>query len=87
MSWDKKEQSEIQEEVFAAIQKNKSYTKENVLGVPASYLDSKVFSQDDSILQNAPFLSALVNNPNHIGCHTVGSSESFFLALMKLSER
>jgi tyrosine decarboxylase / aspartate 1-decarboxylase len=78
MSWDKKEQSEIQEEVFAAIQKNKSYTKENVLGVPASYLDSKVFSQDDSILQNAPFLSALVNNPNHIGCHTVGSSESFF---------
>jgi len=78
MSWIKKEQKEIQETVFSAIEKNKSYTKENVLGVPASYLDSKVFSQDDSILQNAPFLSALVANPNHIGCHTLGSSESFF---------
>ncbi len=78
MNWVKKSQKEIQETVFSAIERNKSYTKENVLGVPASYLDSKVFSQDDSILQNAPFLSALVNNPNHIGCHTVGSSESFF---------
>lgn len=78
MSWLKKEQKEIQEIVFSALQKNKSYVEENVLGVPASYLDSKVFSQDDSILKNAPFLSALVNNPNHIGCHTKGSSESFF---------
>lgn len=78
MSWVKKEQKEIQEIVFSALEKNKNYIKENVLGVPASYLDPKVFSQDDSILQNAPFLSALVNNPNHIGCHTMGSSESFF---------
>lgn len=78
MSWVKKEQKEIQEIVFSALQKNKSYVEENVLGVPASYLDSKVFSQDDSILHNAPFLSALVNNPNHIGCHTKGNSESFF---------
>lgn len=78
MSWVKKEQKEIQEVVFSALQKNKSYIEQNVLGVPASYLDSKVFSQDDAILNNAPFLSALVNNPNHIGCHTKGSSESFF---------
>lgn len=78
MNWVKKSQKEIQEIVFSAIEKNKSYVNENVLGVPASYLDSKVFSQDDSILHNAPFLSALVNNPNHIGCHTMGSSESFF---------
>ena len=78
MAWTKKAQNEIQEIVFSALEKNKSYTEENVLGVPASYLDSKVFSQDDSILNNAPFLSALVSNPNHIGCHTMGNSESFF---------
>jgi len=84
MSWLKKEQSEIQKVVFDAIEKNKSYIKENILGVPASYLDSKVFSQDDSILQNAPFLSTLVNNPNHIGCHTLGSSESFFTGTQEI---
>lgn len=84
MTWVKKEQKEIQEVVFSAIEKNKSYINQNVLGVPASYLDSKVFSQDDSILHNAPFLSALVNNPNHIGCHTMGSSESFFAGTQEI---
>lgn len=78
MSWVKKEQEQIKEHVFSALQKNKSYVEESVLGVPASYLDSRVFSQDDSILKDAPFLSTLVYNPNHIGCHTLDSSESFF---------
>jgi len=78
MTWIKKEQFEIKEHVFNALQKNTNYIKEDVLGVPASYLDSRVFSQDDRILEDAPFLSTLVQNPNHIGCHTLGSSESFF---------
>ncbi|MFW5762574.1 MAG: pyridoxal phosphate-dependent decarboxylase family protein, partial [Cyclobacteriaceae bacterium] len=25
-----------------------------------------------------PFLTSLIHNPNHIGCHTLGTSESFF---------
>lgn len=78
MSWKKRSQEEIKATVFDAIDKNTSYTREHVLGVPASYLDPKVFSQDNSMLKDAPFLSALVNNPNHIGCHTIGASESFF---------
>ncbi len=78
MTWVKKEQFEIKEYVFNALQKNTNYIKEDVLGVPASYLDSRVFSQDDRILEDAPFLSTLVQNPNHIGCHTIGNSESFF---------
>lgn len=78
MTWVKKEQIDIKKRVFDALQKNTNYAKEVVLGVPASYLDSRVFSQDDRILEDAPFLSTLVQNPNHIGCHTLDSSESFF---------
>ena len=48
------------------------------MGIPASYLDDKVFNQDASFLKDAPFISTLIQNPNHIGCHTLGKSESFF---------
>jgi tyrosine decarboxylase / aspartate 1-decarboxylase len=78
MIWTKKDQEAIKSRVFGALRKNMNYANENIIGVPASYLDSKVFSQDNTILSDAPFLSALVNNPNHIGCHTLDSSESFF---------
>ncbi len=78
MKWLKRSQEEINETVFKALSQNVNYTTEIILGIPASYLDEKVFSQDKSFLKDAPFLSALVQNPNHIGCHTVGESESFF---------
>ena len=78
MRWVKKEQDEIKSYIFNALDNNKNYVKEKVLGIPASYLDSKVFSQDNTILKDAPFLSVMVNNPNHIGCHTLDASESFF---------
>lgn len=76
--WKKLSQAEIKNQVFSALEQNKSYLTEQVLGVPASYLDPQVFSQDDSILKDAPFLTTLVSNPNHIGCHTLDYSESFF---------
>lgn len=69
---------QIRERVFDALKENKNYNEESVLGIPASYLDPKVFSKDDKILKDAPFLTTMVNNPNHIGCHTLSSSESFF---------
>lgn len=78
MLWTKYSQEEINHHVFTALQKNISYKDEIMLGVPASYLDDKVFSKDSNILKNAPFLTTMVDNPNHIGCHTFGSSESFF---------
>lgn len=74
----KKSEKEIKSTVFEALNKNVNYVDKNVLGVPASYLDDKVFSQDASFLKDAPFLSTLIKNPNHIGCHTIGESESFF---------
>ncbi|MGH1366358.1 MAG: pyridoxal phosphate-dependent decarboxylase family protein [Calditrichia bacterium] len=76
--WTRKSQDEIKQAVFAAIEKNINYDKQGALGVPASYLDDKVFNQDASFLKEAPFMYALVKNPNHIGCHTLGKSEPFF---------
>lgn len=76
--WKKRSQDEIKHAVFEALNKNVNYTKKNIIGIPASYLDQNVFSQDSSFLKDAPFLSTLIQNPNHIGCHTLGKSEPFF---------
>ncbi len=75
--WSRKTQEEIKEVVFDALQKNMDYGK-GVLGVPASYLDEKVFNQDVAFLKDAPFIYSMTKNPNHIGCHTLGKSEHFF---------
>lgn len=76
--WQKKTHEEIKKIIFNALDKNVDYLNQNVLGIPASYLDDKVFHQEASFLENSPFTSTLVNNPNHIGCHTLGKSEPFF---------
>ncbi len=76
--WVKRSNEEIKEIVFKALAKNVDYNEQNVLGIPASYLDRNVYSQDASFLKDAPFLSTLIHNPNHIGCHTLGDSEPFF---------
>lgn len=76
--WEKKSQDEIKSIVFDALKNNVDYDKQHILGVPASYLDDKIFNQDVTFLKDAPFISTLVQNPNHIGCHTLGKSESFF---------
>lgn len=76
--WNKLPQNQIKERVFSALAQNVNYFDENILGVPASHLDSKVFYSDAPFLKDAPFMSTLVLNPNHIGCHTLGESEHFF---------
>ena len=76
--WVKKTQEEIKNRIFKSLMVNSNYDEHTVLGIPASYLDEKVFNQDEIFLKDAPFLTALMKNPNHIGCHTMGKSESFF---------
>src|SRR5690554_1759943 len=76
--WDKKSDEEIRDVVFQALDQNVNYDEQNVLGLPASYLNRNVFNQDASFLKDALFLSTLIKNPNHIGCHSLGSSESYF---------
>ena len=76
--WVKKSQEEIKNRVFSALEENANFGSHEALGIPASYLDDKVFNKDESFLSTAPFMSAMSKNPNHIGCHTLGKSESFF---------
>ncbi|MGK7397603.1 MAG: pyridoxal phosphate-dependent decarboxylase family protein [Candidatus Cyclobacteriaceae bacterium M3_2C_046] len=76
--WEKMSKGAIQKRVFDALGKNRNFYEENVIGIPGSHLDQKVFYSDAPFLQDAPFLTALIHNPNHIGCHTLGKSESFF---------
>ncbi len=76
--WKKLTHDQVCERVFSALRGNVDYEVNNVLGVPASRLDDKVFFTEPGALAHAPFLSSLIHNPNHIGCHTLGNSEPFF---------
>lgn len=76
--WKKRTQEEMKSIIFSALEKNVNFSEHNILGIPASYLDDKVFYQDASFLKDAPFITTMVHNPNHIGCHTLGKSERFF---------
>lgn len=84
--WKLLQRSEIKERVFKALDQNASFFESPILGVPASHLDSKVFYQHAPFLQEAPFISTLVHNPNHIGCHTLGETEYFFKGTQELEK-
>ena len=83
-SWQKRNKQEIRETVFAALEENVNFIESDVVGIPGSRLDPKVFYQDAPFLHDAPFLSALIRNPNHIGCHSLGDSEPFFSGTQKI---
>jgi glutamate/tyrosine decarboxylase-like PLP-dependent enzyme len=84
--WKKKSQEEIKTYVFTALDNNLNYNTQNILGIPATYLDEDVFSQDETFLKEAPFMTSMVKNPNHIGCHTLGVSEGFFTGTQKIEK-
>lgn len=71
MNWPKLSTQEIKLKIFEALGKNLNYRSEYVLGVPATFLDWEMFYEDAPFLKEAPFLSMLIANPNHIGCHTL----------------
>lgn len=82
--WKKLSKEAIHNRVFSALEKNVNFYEEDILGIPGSHLDSKVFYHDAPFLKDAPFLSALIHNPNHIGCHTLGESERFFAGTQEI---
>lgn len=86
MGWEKKKASEIKEIVFQQLRKNINYRDTEVLGLPATYLDQEQFYFDAPFLKDAPFLSALVANPNHIGCHTASEGEKYFAGTQQLEK-
>ncbi|UHO38451.1 aspartate aminotransferase family protein [Chryseobacterium capnotolerans] len=83
MYWPKLPTTTIKERVFEALNKNLNYSTEPILGLPGTYLDQEQF-YDFSFLKEAAFLSVLVNNPNHIGCHTFSDGEKYFSGTQKL---
>lgn len=84
--WRKLTHEEITSIVFEALEKNIDYRQRKALGVPASHLDERVFYNNPMLLQDAPFLSTLLRNPNHIGCHTMGDSEPFFAGTQRIEK-
>lgn len=78
MYWEKLPFREIKKRVFEALKSNLNYKDTPILGLPATYLDQEQFYFNAPFLKDAPFLSVLIHNPNHIGCHTYNQSESYF---------
>lgn len=76
--WKKLSQQERQTRIERALQENVNFAHDASLGYPASKLDSKVFNNEAPFLKDAPTLQTYVANPNHIGCHTFGTSEKAF---------
>ncbi len=76
----------IKERVFDALDQNRNYDSDYILGIPGSYLDTQQFHRDAEFLKNAPFLRTFINNPNHIGCHTLTEEkgEDLFRGTQKL---
>lgn len=84
MHWEKYSHKQIKEQIFAAIGNNLNYRKEPILGLPATYLDTLEFYDDAPFLKDAPFIKTLIENPNHIGCHTLTQSEEAFAGTHKI---
>ncbi|MGG7033869.1 MAG: pyridoxal phosphate-dependent decarboxylase family protein [Flavobacterium sp.] len=82
--WKKLSQKEKQERIETALNENVNFDKDTSFGYPASKLDGKVFNNDAPFLKDAPILQTYVANPNHIGCHTFGTSEKAFSGTQKI---
>lgn len=76
--WKKITQTERQIRVQKALSENVNFSHDTSLGYPASKLDGKVFNEEAQFLKDSPILQTYVANPNHIGCHTFGTSEKAF---------
>jgi tyrosine decarboxylase/aspartate 1-decarboxylase len=82
--WKKLSHKEQDIRISNALTKNIDYQGNMSLGIPVSKLDSDVFDDRASFLTGAPLLRTYVQNPNHIGCHTMGNSEPFFSGTQEL---
>lgn len=84
--WKKLSPLQQDEIISQALKQNVNYAEGGSLGVPASILDDKVFYGQASFLKDSPWLRLYVQNPNHIGCHTLGDSEPFFKGTQALEK-
>lgn len=82
--WKKLSLADQDMRISAALRQNIDFKNKRSLGIPASKLDSLVFNEAATFLKDAPLLRTYVQNPNHIGCHTLGDSEAFFSGTQEL---
>ncbi|WP_026710089.1 pyridoxal phosphate-dependent decarboxylase family protein [Flavobacterium filum] len=82
--WKKYSHQERLDKTTEALAQNVNFAQDISLGFPASKLDGKVFYDNAPFLKDAPTLQTFVANPNHIGCHTLGQSESVFSGTQQL---
>jgi len=82
--WKRLSHNEQDRRISQALQQNIDYKQTLSLGIPASRLDPVVFYDQAGFLKDAPLLRAVIQNPNHIGCHTIGDSEHFFRGTQQL---
>ena len=82
--WKKFTHEKLQDRIEKALLENVDFSKDSSLGYPASKLDDKVFYTNAPFLKDAPTLQTFVANPNHIGCHTYGTSEKAFKGTQKI---
>lgn len=76
--WNKLSKQQQSQRIEHALHDNVNFRNDTSLGMPASALDEKVFPDDVSFMKDAPILQTFVTNPNNIGCHTTGESETAF---------
>ncbi len=83
MDWSPWPIEAVQERVFEALAANRSYRRDEMMGLPGSFLDQRVFPPLPE-LARFPWLATWMANPNHIGCHTMGASEPAFAGTHEL---
>ena len=83
-NWKKLSAKERKFRIEKALSENVNFSTDSALGYPVSSLDDKVFPSDATFLSEAPTLQVYVANPNHIGCHTYGTSEKAFKGTQQL---
>jgi glutamate/tyrosine decarboxylase-like PLP-dependent enzyme len=82
--WKKLSHEEQDARISEALRGNIDFRNLISLGIPASRLDKEVFHENAPFLKDAPLLRTYVQNPNHIGCHTLGDSEKFFAGTQEI---
>lgn len=84
--WNKLSEQQLSDRIDKALSENVNFSKDQSLGYPASKLDGNVFYDNAPFLKDAPILRSFVANPNHIGCHTLGTSEKAFKGTHELEK-
>jgi glutamate/tyrosine decarboxylase-like PLP-dependent enzyme len=83
MTWPALPPDDVARRVHAALDQNRSYRTGALLGLPGSFLDTEVFPATPDVVAR-PWLRTVAENPNHIGCHTLGESEPAFAGTQDL---